>query len=66
MSLVLAAIIFAGIPIQAATITKQGYEGAYYVLDAYWSGRQSKIIIKTYEDSAHKKLVKTYTEYVKW
>ena len=49
-----------------AAITQRGYEGAYYVLDAYWSGRQSKIVIRTYEDTAYTKPVKTYTEYVKW
>lgn len=49
-----------------ATITQQGYEGAYYVLDSYWSGRQSKIVIKTYKDDTYTKLVKTYTEDVKW
>lgn len=56
-------IFISGLSIPYAHFSK-GYEGAYYKLNVYYSGRCMKVVIKTYNYSW--KAVKTYTRYYKW
>ena len=47
-------------------ISYNAYEGNYYILKSYWSGRCVKILIYTYTNADYSGYVKTYTEWVKW